>query len=97
MLRIGETRLWQAVVHQCLRDILSYNPRVRDEAVIFLRRQTVDLNMLCDLADVIPEKVISAARYLVELGPQEGVVYLSRLMRRTTDEVTSRDQGNNKD
>jgi hypothetical protein len=53
--------------------------------------------MLCDLADVIPEKVISAARYLVELGPQEGVVYLSQLMRRTTDEVTSRDQGNNKD
>lgn len=89
--------MWQAVVYQALRDTLSYNRRVRDGALSFLHRQTVDLNMVCDMASVIPEKVIRAARYLEELGPREGVVYLGQLFQNTRDEVTSRDQGNNQD
>jgi len=70
---------------------------VRDEALVFLRRQTSDLAMLCDLASVSAEKVISAARYLEGLGPLQGVVYLRKLIERTRDEVTSDDQGNNQD
>jgi len=53
--------------------------------------------MVCDMAGVIPEKVIRAAQYLEELGPQEGVVYLSQLFQQTRDEVTNDDQGNNQD
>jgi len=97
LLRIGERRLWQAVIYRALRDVLSDDPRVRDEALVFLRRQTSDLAMLCDLASVSAEKVISAARYLEGLGPLQGVVYLRKLIERTRDEVTSDDQGNNQD
>ena len=70
---------------------------MRDEALSFLHRQTVDLNMVADMASVIPEKVINAAKYLEELGPREGVVYLGQLFERTRNEVTSDDQGNNQE
>jgi hypothetical protein len=76
---------------------LSFDQRIRDEALAFLPRQSIDLNMVCDMAGVIPEKVIRAARYLEELGPNEGVVYLVELFQRTRDEVTKNDQGNNQD
>jgi len=93
----GEERLWQAVIYQALRDTLSYDRRVRDDALAFLHRQTVDLNMVCDMASVIPRKVLDAAKYLEELGPREGVVYLGQLFQNTRDEVTNHDQGNNQD
>jgi len=97
LLNVGEIRLWQAVVYQALRDTLSPNQRVRDAALSYLYRQTVDLNMVCDMAGVAPRKVIRAARYLEELGPREGVVYLGELFKRTRDEVTSHDQEQNQD
>ena len=93
----GETRLWQAVIYQALRDTLSYDRRVRDDALSFLHHQTKDLNMVCDMAGVIPRKVIDAAKYLEELGPREGVVYLSQLFEKTRDEVTSHDSGDNQE
>ena len=88
--------MWQGVVYQALRDTLSYDQRVRDEALSFLHHQTVDLNMVCDMASVIPRKVLDAAKYLEELGPREGVVYLGQLFQNTRDEVTSH-EGNNQD
>ena len=94
---MAETRLWQSVLYQALRDTLSYDQRIRDEALVFLDHQTVDLNMVCDMAGVIPEKVIRAAQYLEELGPREGVVYLSQLFQHTRDEVTNDDEGNDQD
>ena len=92
----GEQRLWQAVLYQALRDTLSYDRRIRDDALAFLHHQTIDLNMVADMADVVPEKVINAARYLEELGPREGVVYLGKLFERTRNEVTNH-EGNNQD
>jgi hypothetical protein len=97
LLNVGELRLWQAVVYQVLRDTLSYDQRVRDAALSYLHRQTVDFDMVCDMAGVAPRKVIRAARYLEELGPREGVVYLGQLFQRTRDEVTSHDQEKNQD
>jgi len=41
--------------------------------------------------------VIDAAKYLEELGPREGVVYLGQLFEKTRDEVTSHDSGDNQE
>ena len=69
----------QAVIYQALRDILSHDTRLHDEALAVLHRQTRDLIMLCDLAGITARKVVAAAKYLEDLGPREGVVYLSQL------------------
>jgi hypothetical protein len=54
--------------------------------------------MLCDFSGVTAWKVTAAAKYLEDLGPREGVVYLSQLFLRTRSEigeVTSDDNGDN--
>ena len=77
---------------------MSHNPRIRDEALAIFHRQTRDLIMLCDFSGVTAWKVTAAAKYLEDLGPREGVVYLSQLFLRTRSEigeVTSDDNGDN--
>lgn len=85
-----------AVIAQALRDTLSYDRRVRDEALTWLRRRTTDLNFVCDIAGLKVDKVIDASKFLEELGPREGVVYLKKIFEKTQDEVTN-DQGDNQE
>ena len=85
-----------AVIGQALRDTLSYDRRIRDEALTWLTAETRDLHFVCDISGLKVDKVIAAAKYLEELGPREGVVYLKRIFERTQDEVTN-DQGDNQE
>lgn len=73
--------MWVAVLHRCLRDMVSEVPRIRGEATAYLTRRTKDLRIVCDHAGVNIEKVIQAAEYLQEIPPQQGVVYLNKLMK----------------
>ena len=61
--------------------MISEIPRIRGEATVYLTRRTKDLRIVCDFADVNIEKVIQAAEYLQEIPPQQGVVYLNKLMK----------------
>lgn len=78
---LPEERLWVAVLHRTLRDIVSEIPRIRGEATAYLTRQTKDLRIVCDHAGVSIKKVIQAAEYLQEIPPQQGVIYLDKLMK----------------
>lgn len=59
---------------------MSEDRRIREEAIHWLTRQSRDLIMVCDLADINYQKVISAANYLKELPPRAGYVYLNKLL-----------------
>jgi|TARA_R110002020_G_scaffold237233_1_gene449569 hypothetical protein len=85
-----------AVIGQALRDTLSYDRRIRDEALTWLKTETRDLNFVCEVSGLKVQKVIDASKFLEELGPREGVVYLKRIFERTQDEVTN-DRGDNQD
>ena len=61
--------------------MVSEVPRIRGEATAYLTRRTKDLRIVCDHAGVNIEKVIQAAEYLQEIPPQQGVVYLNKLMK----------------
>ena len=73
-------RLWLTVIYRALRDTLSEDRRIREEAIHWLTRSSRDLIMVCDLADINYRKVISAANYLKELPPRAGYVYLNKLL-----------------
>ena len=86
---LPEQRIWSAVIHRMLRDTLSEDKRIREEAIHWLTNTSSDLIMVCDLAEVNHRKVQSAARHLKELSPRAGSVYLSRLVdeeRERTDD-----------
>ena len=78
---LPETRMWVAILHRCLRDMVSEIPRIRASATTYLTRRSKDLRIVCDFAGVSIEKVIRAAEFLEEIPPQQGVIFLERLMK----------------
>lgn len=79
--------MWAAVLYRQLKDIMSTTPRIRDSAVHYLTNKSVDLQAVCDLAELDMGRVIQAAKTLEELDPAEGVVYLDSLIQDANDEV----------
>lgn len=77
---LPEQRVWSAVIYRMLRDTLSEDKRIREEAIHWLTNTSSDLIMVCDLAEVDHRKVQSAAHHLKELPPRAGSVYLERLV-----------------
>ena len=66
---------------------MSTTPTIRDSAVHYLTNKSVDLQAVCDLAELDMGRVIQAAKTLEELDPAEGVVYLDSLIQAANDEV----------
>jgi len=79
----SEERLWSSVIYRALRDTLSEDRRIRDEAIYWLTKSSWDLIMVCDMAGVHYRQVIRAANHLKELTPRAGYVYLDRLLDET--------------
>ena len=79
--------MWAAVLYRQLKDIMSTTPTIRDSAVHYLTNKSVDLQAVCDLAELDMGRVIQAAKTLEELDPAEGVGYLESLIQDANDEV----------
>jgi len=77
---IAENRVWAAVIYRMLRDTMSEDRRIREEAIHWLTNTSQDLIMVCDLADVNYSNVQAAANFLKDLSPRAGYVYLEKLI-----------------
>ena len=80
-----EHRVWVAILYRALRDMVSENPRVRDEATTYLTRESKDLSIVCDHADIEITKIIQAARHLQDLPANQGIVYIEKLLNEGDD------------
>lgn len=80
-----ERQVWVAILYRALRDMVSENPRIRDEATTYLTRKSTDLAIVCDHAEMEITKVIQAARHLQDLPPRQGIVYIQRLLQEGDD------------